>query len=100
MASPSSISAIVTRLFGVEVGSNPTSLAVLELDHRAVRRFKFGLACSATRADAADCDRPVDKVPDLRIVGMKLREGLVQVSERVADALVCPVYRRFSPSIT
>ena len=39
-------------------------------------------------------------IAGIRIVGMKLREGLVQVSERVADALVCPVYRRFPPSIT
>src|SRR3954451_14942643 len=70
-------------LVWVEVGSNPNSLSVLELDHRAVGRFDFGLACRATRADAPDCDHPVTKVPDLRVVGVELREGLVQVSEPI-----------------
>src|SRR5215217_7232776 len=79
-------------LFGVEVGSNPNPLAVLELDHRAVRRFDLGLACRATPADDADPDRPVAKVQDLLVVGVKLREGLVQVSEPLANALVSPIH--------
>src|SRR5215213_4602294 len=80
-------------LFGLEVGSNLNSLAVPEFDYGGVRRFDLGLACRATRADVADCDRPVTEVPDLRVLGMKLREGLVQVSKPLANALVSAIHR-------
>src|SRR5215210_2868001 len=60
-------------LVGVEVGSNPNPLAVLELGHRAVRRFDLGVACRSAPADDADRDRAVAEVPDLRVVGVKLR---------------------------
>ncbi len=63
----------------------------------SARELDRGAAFLATRADAADRDDSLAKVPGLRDGDLDLPERLVPLSELVADALVSPIHRRYPP---
>src|SRR5687767_12750034 len=77
-------------LLGIEVAPNRDRLAVLDLGHERQGRLGLGPAFPATVARAADRDEAVSQIPDLRDLDVDLAEGLVEVPEHLADAVVSP----------
>src|SRR5439155_8139769 len=85
-------------LLGIEVGPNRNRPAIFDLGHEGQGRLGLGAAGLATCASAADCDESVSQIPDLRDLDLDLTEGLIEVSEHLADAVVTPKHRLFPPS--
>src|SRR4051812_20122129 len=69
-----------------EVAPHKNRLAVLDLAHKGRGCLDLDAACLATCAGAADRDELVSQIPDLRDLDVDLAEGLVEVSQHVADA--------------
>src|SRR5262249_49145699 len=75
-------------LSGVEVVPKPNELAVLELDHSAVRRIDLGPAFLSTPAKTPDSNDSIAEVPDLRDRDVDLGEGRIQISNKLPKALM------------
>src|SRR5215204_5355266 len=83
-------------LVGIQVGADPKRLAVSDVAYRADRRLGLGSTPPATYADPPDCDELVAEVSDLCVFGVPLDENLVEIAEKLADALVAPKHRRLA----
>src|SRR6185295_10512350 len=75
-------------LLVIEESPNRNRLAIPDLGHEGQGRLGLGAAFPAARAGAADCDESVSQIPDLRDLDVDLAEGVVEVSEHLADAVV------------
>jgi hypothetical protein len=76
---------------GVEVGQNPSRLAVLEIEQVGDGRLGLGSACRATCMEVADREYLISQVADLNDLNVELGESLVEVSDEMADTS-CPQY--------
>ncbi len=82
-------------LLGIEIGPKQECLAILDLGHERQGRVGLDAACLTPCAGAADRDESVSQIPDLRHLDVDLAEGLVEVSEHLADSVVSSKHSLF-----